>query len=129
MKIKDCTIIGTVSCNEDDKIADIAKAFKENKVRHIIVVDENDSPIGIVSTVDVVNEVVAEGKDPKETTAGEIMTKPITTIDINEDLKNAYIEMINKSIYSCPIVEDGKLKGMLTFNEALKHMVQMKKQG
>ena len=66
------------------------------------------------------DRIKVEGKDPKETTAKDIMTKEICVYDDSDDAKEAYKCMTKKDIVSVPIVKDKKYIGTLAFNEALK---------
>ena len=89
-----------------------------------MIVTDNKKPIGIISTTDINNRLVAENKNPMKTKAEEIMTAPILTKDINENLTQAYIEMIKENIFSVPITENEKLKGTLELKEAMEKLVK-----
>lgn len=123
MKIKDCRLKEVLSCDKYENIVEIAKTLREKRQRHMIVTD-NKMPIGIISTTDINNRVVAENKNLMKTKAEEIMTAPILTKDINENLTQAYIEMIKENIFSVPITENQKLKGTLELKEAMEKLVK-----
>ena len=123
MKIKDCRLKEVLSCDKYENIVEVAKILREKRQRHMIVTD-NKKPIGIISTTDINNRLVAENKNPMKTKAEEIMTAPILTKDINENLTQAYIEMIKENIFSVPITENEKLKGTLELKEAMEKLVK-----
>ena len=123
MKIKDCNLVDVFSCAKQATIVEVAKLMREKKQRHIIIT-ENNKPVGIVSNVDIINKIVAENKDPVKETVESIMISPVETADINDEVSDAYFKMTAKNTFSCPITENGNLKGLLTFNEALKNMIQ-----
>ncbi len=123
MKIKDCKLKEVLSCDKYENIVEVAKILREKRQRHMIVTD-NKKPIGIISTTDINNRLVAENKNPMKTKAEEIMTAPILTKDINENLTQAYIEMIKENIFSVPITENEKLKGTLELKEAMEKLVK-----
>ena len=106
-----------VICRKNDTILEVARILRDTKSRHLIVVDENEKPLGIISTVDINNRVIAEELNIKETTAEDVMTKKIEVVDVNESYDNAYKKMNDKGTYSIPVVEDGKLIGALSFNQ------------
>jgi len=124
MKVKDCELKETISCNKNESILAIAKLLKEKEHRHIIVT-EDEKPIGIISTTDINNRVVAEDKDPKKTQAEEIMISEILVKDVDDELLPTYIDMIKKNIFSCPVTENGKLKGMLLLKEAMSNLAKL----
>ena len=125
MEVKDCELREVVGIDEKESVLKVAKKLKENKERHIIVTKE-DRPIGIISTTDINNRLVAEGKDANETKADQIMTKNIMTCDISDPLAKVYFKMLHKDIYSCPVVENGKLKATLDAKQAMNQLIKSK---
>jgi|ETNmetMinimDraft_2_1059921.scaffolds.fasta_scaffold40953_2 CBS domain-containing protein len=111
-KLKD-----VVFCNEKDSVVEVAQILRDTKQRHLIVVNDLKEPLGIISTVDINNRVVAEKKDFESISAADIMTKPIETIDIDLSYDEAYQKMVGKNIYSIPVTKDRKLVGSLEFNQ------------
>lgn len=125
MKIKECNLKKVISCDITDNAIDIAKKLRDNKERHIIVL-EKQKPVGIISTTDINNKVVAENKDLKKTKAKDIMTSKILVKDINEEITPVYIEMIKENIFSCPVVCNGELKGSIDLKELMNSLVKLK---
>lgn len=106
-----------VICRKNDTILEVARILRDTKSRHLIVVDEEDKPLGIISTVDISNRVVSEELNSAETSAEEIMSKPIEVVDVKESFEDAYKKMSEKGTYSIPVVENHKLIGSLSFNQ------------
>lgn len=123
MQLKECKLRKVMECDDNTPIVEVAKKLKENRERHIIVT-KNKKPVGIISTTDISNRVVAENKNLKEVKAKEIMTSQILVKDINESAEKVYIEMIRENLFSIPIVEDGKLKGILDIKELMTNLVK-----
>ena len=73
MKVKNCTLLKALNCDIDEDIVNVAKILKQNKQRRIIVIDNNQVPLGIISTTDMNNKVVAENKDLQKLKAKDIM--------------------------------------------------------
>ena len=109
-----------VFCNEKDSVLEVSRVLRDTQNRHLVVVDSKKKPVGIISTVDVNNRVVAEGKNPSTTLAKDIMTKPIETVDISVTCEEAYQKMIKKGTYSIPVTEKDKLIGSLNFDQILR---------
>lgn len=130
MQVKDCTLIRPLHCDEGTSVVEAAKILKGNKQRRIIVVDENKHPVGIISTTDINNRIVAESKDASKLKAHEIMTSPIyLTCDINDGLNDVFKKMLHHETYFCPVTKEGKLYGILTYGEMMKHVNQRMKNG
>jgi len=123
MKIEKIKLTEHVSCNKDDSIIEVAKRLKEHRIRHIIIVDECKCPIGIVASVDIVNKIIAEGKEYKNLKAKDIMINPLFYVKEEDEIMKAYIGMAKRNIFSCPVVSGtNEFKGMLTFTETIKHL-------
>lgn len=106
-----------VICDENETVLEVSRILRDTKSRHLIVVDGEQKPLGIISTVDINNRVVAEGINAEETCAEEIMTFPIEVVELNSSYEDAYKKMIEKGTYSIPVVENGRLVGILDFNQ------------
>lgn len=117
-------LIDAVICREDDDVLEVSRILRDTQRRHLIVLDGNDKPVGIISTVDLNNRIIAEEKNPKKVRAKEIMTKGIETVLITDDYEKAFQIMAKLGTYSIPVVKNGKLLGLLEFSRAfkLKHM-------
>ena len=118
--IKECTLIEALNCNTDETIVEVAKKLREHLVRYVYVVDSEGKPVGVISTTDVNNRVVAEGKDPNTLKAEEIMTKPIVSFEETEDESKVYKECVKNEVATCPITKDGKIVGIITIHELLR---------
>ncbi|MAF36886.1 hypothetical protein CL622_07250 [archaeon] len=122
MKINVCTLTEPVTCQENQAIIEVAKILKEKRIRHVVVLNKK-YPVGMLASVDIVNRVVAENKDPKKILAKDVMTTPLEVIDEQEELQKAYIAMMKKNTFSCPIVnKKNEFIGMLPFVEVIKHL-------
>lgn len=125
MKIKEIKLRKIIQCDREESIVDVAKKLRKNKERHIVVTDKK-RPVGIISTTDITNRVVAENKNLSKTTAKQIMTTQIMVRDIEESLGKVYFEMIKQSIFSCPITKKDKLVGILDLKNATSSLIKAK---
>ncbi|MDD1776395.1 MAG: CBS domain-containing protein [Candidatus Methanomethylicus sp.] len=75
-------------------VTETAQKMKQNEVASILV-SKDDIAIGIVTQKDILNKIVAEGKDPKIIKVSEIMSTPLITIGKNEPLEKA-LELMKK---------------------------------
>jgi Predicted signal-transduction protein containing cAMP-binding and CBS domains len=82
-----------------------------------LIVVEAGRVVGILTERDVLKRVVDEGRKPEETTVGEIMSKPPITISPDADLETAIKVMFKNKIKKLPVVENGKLIGLITFTD------------
>ncbi|MBT3720441.1 CBS domain-containing protein [archaeon] len=122
MKVENCTLLKALNCNVDETIVNVAKTLKENKQRRIIIIDEKKSPVGIISTTDINNKVVAENKDCNELTAANVMNKLYLTCECNDDLGDIYEKMIEHKSFFVPVTKETKLYAVLTYGELVHNV-------
>lgn len=121
--VRDCEIRDEFAiCTPDESVVEVAKFLVEKGVNSSIVVEEN-KPVGIVSVFDIVRRVVAEGRDPKQTRVGEIMTTPIIYVSLEDDLIKVSRLMASRGLVSVPVVNSNEeLVGIVTINDIARIM-------
>ena len=113
-------IIDAVVCKGNETVLEVSRILRDTQRRHIIVINDMDKPIGLISTVDLNNRVIAEGKNVNETLAENIMTPDIKYVNLNSSYKEAFEIMAELGTFSIPVVENEKIIGLLEFNTAFK---------
>ena len=74
------------TCTENATIDSVAKIMSTYDIGSVIIVKEN-IPIGIFTERDLVNRVVAKGKNSTKLTVGEVMTKNLHTVNKDKKLR------------------------------------------
>ena len=87
--------------------------FLRPEVRNVLVC-ESGRLTGIVTRKTLVREVVATGSDPRETLLRDIAEEPLFTIDADAELEEAFRELEDRDFERVPVVEDGRLVGVLS---------------
>jgi CBS domain-containing protein len=85
----------------------------EPAVRAVLVSD-NGRLVGVITRKTLVREVVAAGRDPRGTSAGEIAEPPRYTLDAALSLDEAFRALEEHDLERVPVVEDGRLVGVLS---------------
>lgn len=111
-----------ITCGIETSIKNVALIMKENKVGSIVIVDENQKPIGIITDRDLRNKVVA-GDFCSDCKIENIMSSPVITSDKNATAADLQILMIKNNIHHICITEDGtiisKMIGMISEHDIL----------
>ncbi|RME67738.1 MAG: cyclic nucleotide-binding/CBS domain-containing protein, partial [Nitrospirae bacterium] len=107
-----------VTAREDLTIKDAAKLMAQRKVSSLIVLDEEDLPVGIVTDRDLREKVVAKGRDTTEPVKN-IMSYPLIGIDARQYCYEAIMQMIRHNIHHLIVVKDGQLYGMVTNHDIM----------
>jgi len=96
--------------------------YKNNK-DEIIVVDCNDTPIGIVTDEDMLKKIGEENVTPAKTRLDDIMTFPLIKIKYNDTLLNALKIMGDNKVRKLVVVrDDGKITGMI-YRSAISNLM------
>jgi CBS domain-containing protein len=110
--------IYTVDCNAT--VAEASKIMLEKNVGYLIVLD-GGQPVGMISERDIVFKVVALGKDPSKVKVGEIMSKPLITVDPDATISDAVDIMVKNGLRRIPVVKDGIIYGVFTTRDLATH--------
>ena len=96
--------------------------MRERRVGALVVVDELDRPIGMLTDRDLTVRVLGEGRDPLTTRVADVMTKPAVVVSEGTSMEEALARM-SKRARRCrrlPVVDgDGRLVGIVTLDNAL----------
>ena len=99
-------------------VLDAAKTMNQRRIGAVVVSD-GDRVVGIFTERDILNRIVAVGKDPKNTPVGEVMTSPMACCRRDTRLAECKTVMSQKRIRHLPVVEEGKLYGMISAGDIL----------
>ena len=117
--------IWTIS--KDQSVKQALVLMSEKNIGAIIIVDNNDFPIGIFSERDYARKIILKGKSSKDTLLDEVMTKELITITRDYKIDQCMEIMSEKKIRHLPILEDKKILGVISIGDVLKIMIKEQK--
>lgn len=97
-------------------VTDAARKMAAAKVGAAAVV-EGDRLVGIITERDVMNKIVAEGRDPKVTLVTDIMTRNVVLATAEEDYQVCLGRMRQAGIRHLPVVKDDRLIGIVSIRD------------
>ena len=112
MKVRELMTKQPATVKPDATLGEVATLMKQEDCGSIPVV-EGGRLVGIVTDRDIVVRGIAAGKDPKSQRVSEVMSADPVTIGPNDDVSDAETVMGARQIRRLPVVEDGKLVGIL----------------
>ncbi len=119
VRVGDCMTRGVVTVKVGASVMEIAKTLKKNEVGSVIVTHDGKMK-GVITERDIAYKIVAEGKDPRKTTAKDVMSSPVTTISADKNIEEAAVLLKRKDIKRLPVVDGkGKLVGIVTEGDLL----------
>jgi CBS domain-containing protein len=99
-------------------VLDAAKLMNQKRIGAVVV---NDGPrvVGIFTERDILNRVVAAGREPKTTKVADVMTSPMAVCRRDTRIAECKAVMSQKRIRHLPVVEEGRLYGMISAGDIL----------
>jgi len=120
VKVEDIMTSKTVSTRIDAKMDEVAKIMGE---RHIgsLIVENYETPVGIVTERDLLSKVLAVGKNPRDIAVKEIMSYPLIKICSTAEIKEA-AQMMNKKKGRLTVFRCGDLVGIITASDLIRSL-------
>ena len=111
--VRDAMVAEPVTLRADATAQDAGVHLSPPDVRAVLVCEDGDL-VGVVTRKTLVREVVAAGLDPRETPLRAIAEPPIFTLDAQMSLDDAFQALEQRDLERVPVVDDGKLVGVLS---------------
>jgi CBS domain-containing protein len=90
----------------------------------LVVVDEKGTLVGIVSERDVVRRLNERGASLLTAPVSEIMTAPVVTCEPSQGVDTLAEIMTERRIRHMPVVEGGRLIGIVSIGDVVKSRIQ-----
>ena len=97
-------------------VTDAARMMRDQDIGDVLVVD-GDKVCGIVTDRDLAVRVVAEGRDPADTTLGEICSADIVSVDPDDPVDAAIGLMRTRALRRLPVTQNGSAVGMISIGD------------
>ena len=105
----------------EDTVKESAKIMNESHIGALVVVSGTGEVVGILTERDILTDVVATGKNADEVKVSEIMTPNIVTITPDKTLEEAADIMTENNIKKLPVVDQGRLIGIVTATDLIAY--------
>ena len=113
------------SATPDTTVFEAIKAMDRFKVGALMVIDKGKL-VGIISERDYTRKVVLKNRSSKSTKVSEIMTRKVTQVDPEANLEKCMNVMGNNRVRHLPVVEKGKVLGVISSTDLLLLTVSQK---
>lgn len=106
-----------VTAKSELTLREASRVMKELRIGSLVVMEE-DKIVGILTSTDLL-KAVADGKDPEQVRLSEVMSPNVVTVKPDTPLEDAVELMVDKKVKRLPVVEDGKLVGIVTASDII----------
>jgi CBS domain-containing protein len=101
-------------------VLEVAQAMVERNIGAVPVLRDG-LLVGIFSERDLMKRVVVEGRDPRTTRVGEVMTEDPLTVSPDEGLETCMLLMRRHGFRHLPVCQDKELRGIVSLRDILLH--------
>lgn len=120
MLVSDIMRTDIKAAEAEDTFADVAKSMRSNGISSVVVLEKGGKLAGILTERDIVN-LVAAGGDPHSVKVMHGMTRRhLETIGPKADIADAADRMVSLNIRHLPVVERGKVVGIVSIRDLTK---------
>ncbi len=107
----------------DISVYEALRLMGEKEVGALAVV-AGDELIGLLSERDYARKVVLKGKTSRETLVGAIMSSPVHAVRPDQSVEECMALMTEKRVRHLPVLEHGKLIGMISQGDLVKFIIE-----
>jgi CBS domain-containing protein len=119
--VRDIMTKYVVSIDVNRTALDAAKIMAEKGISSLIVLKDQD-PVGIVTERDFVKKICIKELNVSHVKVNEVMSKIRTFADPEIPIEVAVQRMVNHKIRRLPIMENGKVVGIITVTDLAKYL-------
>jgi CBS domain-containing protein len=104
-------------------VLEVAALMSEAGVGCIPVLEE-DRLVGVFSERDLMRRVIVEGRDPRETLVGSVMTPEVVTAGLDDRVERCLEKMRSVGCRHLPIVAEGRVIAMISMRDLLSDEIE-----
>lgn len=106
----------------DTSVADVAAIMKVADCGIVPIVDEREHLVGVVTDRDIVVRACAAGQSPKNTRAGDVMSREVETARPDDDVRSILARMAERQVRRIPVVApDRRVLGVIAMADIANH--------
>ena len=109
----------------DDTVYEALSRMAEYNVGAMLVFEENDL-VGLISERDYSRKTILKGRLSRETAVREIMSTELVTVHPDDDIEECMELFTDKRIRHLPVVEAGKVVGIVSIGDVVKSIIDYK---
>ena len=119
--VRDWMMDLVVYVEPDTPVTDALATMRRRYINSVIIDHGPANPeYGILTSTDICDKIVAQGRDPSTAKVSEIMTSPLITVRTDMSMAECARIMQDNRIHHLPVAdEEGKLVGMISATDFL----------
>jgi CBS domain-containing protein len=111
----------------EESVLAAIKMMADRSVGALLVMKDGDL-VGIISERDYARKVIIKGRSSSDTKVREIMSSPVKSVRPDDTVNTCMMVMTDKHIRHLPVVEGGKVIGVLSIGDLVKQVIEEQQQ-
>ena len=119
-----------IKVSKKDTVFDIARAMEEKEFcdlesREMICtpilaayVIEKNKPVGVIYKKELIKAVIIDGKDPRKTTAVQVMIEPVC-VSINDEIDEVVNLIVDKGLLTVAVLDGDDFSSVISVFDAI----------
>jgi CBS domain-containing protein len=116
-----------VTITPETPVSGLVDQLAQHGVGALVVSADGQSLDGIVSERDVVRRLAAHGAGLLDHTVADIMTRSVRTCGLKDTIDELMALMTEQRVRHVPVLEDGKLVGLVSIGDVVKQQIDVLK--
>ena len=112
---------GVATIRPNATVGAAVKELIDRNIGALVVSSDGDTVDGIISERDIVHGLAEHGAALLSLTVAEMMTRRVVTCALSDTVDQLMAEMTNRRIRHFPVVQDGRLRGIVSIGDVVKN--------
>jgi CBS domain-containing protein len=112
-----------IAVSPDSSVLDALKLMADKNIGGVLVM-QNEKLIGIFTERDYARKIILKGKSSADSVIREVMVSNLITITPENDLNECMKLMTDKTIRHLPVLEEGKVVGLISIGDVVKSIIE-----
>lgn len=114
------------SIGPDKSVLEAISLMADHNIGALLVMND-ETLVGIISERDYRNKIILKGRTSKDTPVSDIMIDKVICVKPSDNLNLCMQLMSNKKIRHLPVLEDHKVKGVISIGDVVKQVIDSQK--
>ena len=116
-----------VAVPQEAPVLEVIRLMAEHHIGSVLVM-QGGQLVGIASERDYARKVILQGRSSSDTPVSQIMSSPVVTVLPTDTAQTCMQLMTARKIRHLPVVEDGKVLGMVSIGDLVKAVIEDQQQ-
>jgi CBS domain-containing protein len=116
-----------VAVPQEAPVLEVIRLMAEHHIGSVLVMQGHEL-VGIATERDYARKVILQGRSSAETPVSQIMSSPVVTISPTDTAQTCMQLMTHRKIRHLPVVEDGRVLGLVSIGDLVKAVIEDQQQ-